>query len=236
MRLKQPEAGRPRPLARRALLAAVGCGVIARQGWAMGSAALGVSGLPVPPSHRLGFQVMRHGSAIGTHTLAFQASDTDLRVDIAVNVLVHLGPIPLVHYTHRAMETWKDGHLSVLEGQTNKNGMLMHMRAYHVAEGLRVEGSGTDPYIAPPDALPTTYWNPRMLWVPMIGTQDGGLVRPRVREKTIEEVRLASGGALPAQLYSLSGDLQLDLWYHQSDWVGMRFEVADGSVITYQRL
>jgi hypothetical protein len=202
----------------------------------MASAVPGFSSLPVPASHRLGFQVIRHGSAIGTHTLGFQGSDADLRVDIAVNVLVHLGPIPLVRYTHRAMETWQDGRLSALEGQTNKNGNLMHMRAYRVAEGLRVEGSGTDPYIAPPGALPTTYWNPGMLWVPMIGTQDGGLVRPRVREKAVEEVRLASGGALPAQLYSLTGDLELDLWYHQKDWVGMRFEVADGSVITYQKM
>jgi hypothetical protein len=33
--------------------------------------------------------------------------------------------------------------------------------------GLVVEGSGTRPYIAPENALPTTYWNPRMLLGPM---------------------------------------------------------------------
>ena len=37
--------------------------------------------------------------------------------------------------------------------------------------------------------------------------------------------------------YVLSGDLDLELWYDASDaWVGMRFTVADGSVISYERL
>jgi hypothetical protein len=236
MRFERSETGSLKPLARRSVLAGVGAGAIARGARAMGGPVPSYSRLSIPPSHVMEFQLMRHGGSIGTHRLEFQVAGGDLRVIIAVNVVVRLGPIPLVRYVHHAMETWQGGLLSGLQGQTNKNGTLMQMRAYRVAEGLRVEGSGTDPYIAPPDALPTTYWNMDMLWVPMIGTQDGGLVHPKVAERGVEPVRLASGGELPARCYNLSGDLELSLWYHEAAWVGMRFEVADGSVITYEKL
>jgi hypothetical protein len=111
------------------------------------------------------------------------------------------------------------------------------MSAHRTPAGLYVEGSNTEPYIAPEDALPTTYWNARMLQGPMIGVQDGMLVHPRVTEKPIEPVRLASGAEAAARGYSLTGDLDLDLWYAPDrSWMSMRFSVADGSVITYERL
>jgi hypothetical protein len=224
---------------RRALLVGtLACGV-ASAGRAMGErrVAAGAGGLPIPPSHNLAFQLMRHGTAIGTHTLDFKVNDDTLTVQIVVEVLFTLGPIPLVHYTHRNTEVWRGARLASLEAHTDRNGTELYMSAHRVAAGLRVEGSGTAPYIAPDDALPTTYWNARMLHVPMIGTQDGILVHPRVTEKPIEPVRLASGAETAARCYSLSGDLDLDLWYDpESHWMSMRFTVADGSVISYERL
>jgi hypothetical protein len=220
------------------LVGALACGV-ASMGRAMGErrAPSGVAGLPIPPSRALAFQLMRHDSAIGTHTLDFKVEDDTLTVQIVVDVLFTLGPIPLVHYTHRNTEVWRGGRLSRLEAHTDRNGTELYMSAHRVAAGLRVEGSGTSPYIAPEDALPTTYWNARMLHVPMIGTQDGILVHPRVTEKPIEPVRLASGAETAARCYSLTGDLDLELWYDpESRWMSMRFRVADGSVISYERL
>ncbi len=212
-------------------------GVVARRAWGMGGQPPGIASLPVPPSHEIGFQVMRHGTSIGTHTLSFEVNGDQLQVDIAVNVVLHLGPIPIVRYTHRAMETWRDGLLVALAGQTNRNGTELHMSAHRTPAGLLVEGSGTDPYIAPPDALPTTYWNERMLYAPMIGTQDGGLVHPKVTPKGGDAVRLASGRDEPAECFALTGDLSLDLWYTaEGHWVSMRFEAADGSTIKYERL
>jgi hypothetical protein len=180
---------------------------------------------------------MRYGSAIGTHMLDFQLSDNTVTVTIAADVLFTLGPIPLVRYTHRATEVWRNGRLESLEAHTDRNGRDLHMSAQRIAAGLQVQGSGTAPYIAPEDALPTTYWNSRMLRVPMIGTQDGILVHPKVIEKPIEPVRLASGAEAAARCYSLTGDLDLDLWYTgDGNWMSMRFTVADGSVINYERL
>jgi hypothetical protein len=44
---------------------------------------------------------MRHGAPIGTHVMTFHGDGDGLIVDIAVDVLVKFGPIPLVRYTHR---------------------------------------------------------------------------------------------------------------------------------------
>jgi Family of unknown function (DUF6134) len=217
---------------------AAACGVVgARQARAMGTSPSGVSSLPVPASRSMAFRLIRHGSAIGTHTLDFSIEGNTLTVRIAVDVVYMFGPIPLVRYTHRNIEVWQGGILASLDAQTNKNGNLLHMSGHRTPAGLQVEGTNAARYIAPEDAMPTTYWNARMLQAPMIGTQDGMLVHPRVTEKPIEPVRLASGAEAAARCYNLSGDLDLDLWYSPDrSWMSMRFGIADGSVITYERL
>jgi len=224
-------------IARRALCTSV-CGLLAgRHAWAMGGEPSGLASLPIPTSRAIAFRLMRHGSPIGTHTLNFIVTGDRLDVDIAVDVVLYFGPIPLVRYTHHATESWQGSRLAGLHGHTNRNGTEMWMSAHRVEAGLWVEGSGTKPYIAPEDALPTTYWNMRMLRGPMIGTQDGGLVHPKVTEGGVQPVRLGSGQQTDATHYTLSGDLDLQLWYDVVErWVGMRFEVADGSTITYERL
>ena len=180
---------------------------------------------------------MRHGSVIGTHEVVFRRDGEALDVDIAVDVLVKFGPIPLVRYTHRNRETWQRDRLVGLSADTYRNGTRLRMSARWTEAGLAVEGSGTRPYIAPDNALPTTYWNPRMLLGPMIGTQDGGLVKPVVTPEPVAPIRVAPGDAIHARQYKLTGDLDLELWYDPSDtWAGMRFTVDDGSVITYERL
>jgi hypothetical protein len=214
-------------IARRALLA----------GLATAGGGTALAGLPVPRGDQLAFRLIRHGSAIGSHVVTFRRDGEALSVDIAVDVLVKFGPIPLVRYTHRNRETWSRDRLVGLSADTNRNGTRLRMSARWTDAGLAVEGSGTRPYIAPENALPTTYWNPRMLLGPMIGTQDGGLVKPVVVPEPTAPIHLASGDDIHAKHYKLTGDLDLDLWYDPSDtWAGMQFAVDDGSVITYERL
>lgn len=192
---------------------------------------------PVPPGDSLAFRLIRHGSAIGTHALAFHRLPDGLDVHIGVNALVKFGPIPFVRYTHANVESWRNGRLVGLDAHTDKNGTELSMHARRDWRGLAVDGSGTAPYVAPADALPTTYWNQAMLDGPMIGTQDGGLVRPKVVDKGMEQIELASGQPIAARRYELSGDLDLVVFYDLAGvWAGMSFSVADGSVIHYQRL
>jgi hypothetical protein len=72
---------------------------------------------------------------------------------------------------------------------------------------------------------------------PMIGVQDGMLVRPIVSPQPEEPVRLATGDDIRARRYTLSGDLDLELWYDPSDTAAeLRSPAADGWFITYERL
>ena len=215
-------------IARRALLL-TGAAVLARQ--------TARAALPVPAANTLAFRVMRLGSSIGTHVLTFRNNGDTLEVDIVAEVLVRFGPIPFVRYVHHAREYWRGDRLIGVSGRTDRNGRNLQMEAQWTAGGLMVDGSGTKPYVAPANALATTYWNPRMLLGPMIGTQDGMLVHPVVTQSAADPIQLASGARIPARHCRLTGDLDLELWYDTSDtWAGMRFTADDGSTITFERL
>ena len=195
-----------------------------------------MAALPVPPSGKLAFRLIRHGSEIGHHVLTFERQDDALTVRVAVDALVTFISIPIVHYKHRVVEIWQEGVLAGLAGQTDKNGQREWVNARRTSEGLMVLGSRTQRYIAPEPAYGTTYWNKRMLNGPMISLEDGVLLRPKVMVRPAEPIPLASGETIVANHYNLSGPFNVDLWYDQSDtWAGLSFTVADGSNVHYER-
>lgn len=214
-------------IGRRAVLLA-GAGLAARRADAA---------LPVPPGAALAFRLVRHRSDIGRHTVSFEAQDDALTVRVAVDVLVTVFSIPIVRYSHRAVEIWQGGTLVGLSGQTDKNGDRQWVNAQRTDEGLEVTGSRTERYIAPDTAIGTSYWNRRMLDGPMISLEDGVLLRPQIALHPAETIRLACGEAIPADHYNLSGAFDIDVWYDQTDtWAGLAFDVVDGSNVHYERL
>jgi hypothetical protein len=217
----------PRTIGRRAVLCAAAVGFVRPA-----SAAL-----PVPPGNTLGFRMIRHDSEIGTHRLTFEPNGDTLTVHIAVDAVVTLLSIPIVRYTHRGVETWQGTTLVGLAGETNKNGEHEWVKASRTNAGLMVQGSQTRPYIAPEAAIPTSYWNKRMLDGRMISLEDGVLLAPKVANLRTERIRVASGNVIPANHYSLSGAFAVDLWYDAADsWAAMAMTVADGSEVRYERL
>jgi hypothetical protein len=193
--------------------------------------------MPVPPADRLAFRLMRHGSPIGTHVLTFRGGERDLDVTIAVEAAIRLGPIPLYRYQHNASEIWRDGRLQAVTGKTDKNGTLQEMHLERTAKGLSVQGTGTPLYLAPERVLPTTYWNKNILFVPLIGTQDGGLLHPRVTDRGNETVRNVDGSEVRVRTWELSGDLNITVLYDDADHLaGMRVTIADGSLVSYERM
>jgi hypothetical protein len=224
-------------IGRRGVLLAGGAlagGALAEAGPA---AAAADSALPVPPGNAMAFRLVRHDSDIGRHTLAFTRQGGDLTVRINVDVLVTLISIPLVRYAHQATETWRDGQLVALSGDTDKNGRKEWLRATSTAEGLAVTGSRTARYIAPTGAIGTSYWNKRMLDGPMISMEDGVLLRPKIAPLPAQPVKLASGSTIEANRYDLTGDFSADVWYDRTNtWASLAFSVPDGSIVHYERL
>jgi hypothetical protein len=193
--------------------------------------------LPVPRGNGLSFRLMRHGAPNGTHTLTFRGNGDALEVETAVDVLVRFGPIPFVRYSHHSREAWHGDRLVGVSSHTDRNGTKLRMAAAWTDAGLKVEGSGTRPYVAPRNAFASTYWHKATVFGPLIGTQNGELMHPAVSQHPLERVRLASGQEIPARRYALSGDMDVELWYDANDtWAGMRFSAGDGSVISYERM
>ena len=215
--------------------------MIDRRELILGGAALAVlpaglrAALPIPAGNRLGFDVVRKGSKLGTHVLTFTPAGDGLTVQVAVDIAYKIGPITLYHYTHAATERWQGDQVVAVQSQTNDNGDKYQVTVRREAAGLVVQGTKAPRYVAPADALPATHWNRRELDGPWINTQDGRLMRPRIASQGIETIPTASGGALRARHFVLSGDVELDMWYEDRlGWAGLSF-VKSGVPVRYVR-
>jgi hypothetical protein len=193
--------------------------------------------LPVPAGNQLAFRMVRHGSDIGRHVLTFEQQGDTLTVRIAVDAVVTLLSVPIVRYSHHAVEVWKAGTLSTITGETNRNGEHEWIKASRSSEGLVVLGSQTDRDVAPEPAGGASYWNRRLLGGPMISLEDGVLLRPNVVQEPAESIPLASGGTVRAERYKLSGSFKINLWYDETNtWASLGLSVKDGSYVHYERL
>jgi hypothetical protein len=202
--------------------------LLARPAWAS---------LPLPAEREIRFQLVRLGSAIGTHSLAFAAADGRLTVRVVVEARVTLLSIPIVRYAHRVTERWEGDRLVGLSSETDRNGRREWMAAQRSEAGLVVSGSRTETYVAPEGAIGTSYWNKRMLDGPMISLEDGVLLRPWVTQGAREAIPLAAGGTVTARRYSLTGPFAVDVWYDGADgWAGLAFDGPDGLRVHYERL
>jgi hypothetical protein len=191
----------------------------------------------LPPGNVLAFRMIRHGGEIGKHVVTFVPQAATLTVNVKVDALVTLLAIPIVRYAHRATETWQGGTLVGLTGTTTKNGEHEWVSASRVRDSLVVTGSKTARYIAPAAAIPTSYWNKRMLQGPMISLEDGVLLHPAVTQHPTEPLKLASGDFIPADHFSLRGAFDVDLWYDHSDmWASLAYTAMDRSTVHYERL
>lgn len=215
-------------IARRTLLAAPMAMCLAAPSWA-------ATNLPVPPSRRLTFRILRNGHDVGLHELRFAEADGALTITIEIDIQVKLGPITVYRYKHRGLEHWASGRFVGMTSKTDDDGSDEYLKAAIQPEGMVVEGSKTDRYVAPPGVLPTTYWNRAMVQDQIINSQDGRLFNVTVQSLGRETVQ-APQGRITADHFQLRGDLPIDLWYDaQGQWSYLEFSKR-GSTIAYQKL
>jgi hypothetical protein len=188
----------------------------------------------IPPSGRLAFRALRNGAPLGTHDLVFTREGDVLTVDIAVDYVVKIGPLPVFRYKMRCRESWRDGLLISATADTDHNGKPGWMRAQRSGAALLVNGSKSGKYPAPAGALLASHWNQAQLEGPMINPQDGELLNFTVTPRGQVQVPDPAGVLRPLRHFSLAGRESLDLWYDADGrWVSLRAQVADGSTVTY---
>jgi len=185
--------------------------------------------LPRLGRRQIAFDIRREGASIGRHEVRFRQSGDDLEVDIEIDIVVNFAFIPVFRYRHRNHEVWRQGRLVALDSETDDDGRTHAVSARQRAAGLWVSGSEGQ-FLAPPDVLPTSYWNPETVKrTRLLDSQHGRMLD--VRPDLLGEEPLADG---PASRYRLSGDLSLDLWYAKGEWVKIAFQ-ARGAEVSYAR-
>ncbi len=196
------------------------------------SAQLGGLAEWTPPP--LSFTVLRDGSPIGTHRLAFSRDGERVIVDITIRFEVKLAFITLFRYAHDAQETWEKGRLVAFDSRTNDDGTNFEVKARATEQGLVVESTGGH-YTAPLDTVPSSYWHVDMIRHPrVLDSQSGRMIGLVATPTGLGEVT-AGGRGVPARLFRLSGEISGELGYDmQDEWVRLSFG-ARGSKIDYVR-
>jgi hypothetical protein len=194
------------------------------------------TGAPVADGARLAFTVFREGSEIGAHSLTFARNGEVSTIQVTIDLVVKLGPVPLFRYEHRATEVWTGATFSAVDAQTNDDGKRFTVKAQRLANAVSVESSNKGAYEAPANALPSTHWNRRMLDGPFINTQTGELTNSAVTPRGAASVETASGRKITVRRFEIAGPPVLETWYdEQMTWAGLQFKARDGSQIVYKR-
>ena len=194
------------------------------------------AGAPVADGARLAFTVYREGSEIGAHSLTFARNGEVSTIQVMIDLVVKLGPVPVFRYEHRATEIWTGASFGSVDALTNDDGKRFTVKAQRVANAVSVESSNKGAYEAPANALPSTHWNRRMLDGPFINTQTGELTNSAVTPRGATSVETASGRKINVRRFEIAGPPVLETWYDdQMTWAGLRFKARDGSQIVYKR-
>ena len=195
-----------------------------------------LAALPVPDAGHLTFKVTRNGDEIGSHAIAFTQSGDTLTVQVDVALAVKFGPITVYRYTHRDVEVYRGDELQSIETDSDDDGTPFAVRAQRQADGLHVQGTRAQPYIAPADALPSSHWNRKVLDGSWINTQDGRLVRPQIKALGRGPITTAEGQVQCDGFEITAPEVEMSSWYDGQAWCGVDFKGKDGSQINYIRL
>lgn len=181
------------------------------------------------------FDVYRKGEKIGEHRVTVSRIGEDrYRAEVTIDLEVKLAFIPVYTYTHRAEEIVENGRLVSLESRTDDNGEIYEVRARREGDDrLLVEGPAGRMEITP-DIVPTTYWRDSLVRSNrLLDTQKGRILNVQAEPEYRGSISI-HGREVPATRYSISGDLQLQIWYdHSGTWSKLRFDYK-GETLEYR--
>ena len=191
--------------------------------------------VPVVDGAQLAFSVLREGREIGAHVLTFARNGDISIIQVAIDLVVKLGPVPVYRYEHRATEIWNGANFASIDAATTDNGKRMTVKAQRLAKAVSIESTIQGNYEAPANALPSTHWNRRMLDGPFFNTQMGDLMSNAVTARGAATVETGSGRKINVRRFEIVGHVTLESWYDdQQTWSGLQFKGQDGSQIVYK--
>lgn len=170
------------------------------------------------------FTILMGGDTVGFDRVEFENRGDTLEVIREIEITVSFLMFDAYQYTHRDREVWKDGVLQSMVTRTNDNGEIFTVNAQRTDQGLKVV-AGDSRYLTSPDIIPSSYWNRELVNQDRIlDTQHGRILEVKIREIGTETFKFPSR-VLSTTSYQIEGELELEIWYDQSDrWSRLAFE------------
>jgi Family of unknown function (DUF6134) len=232
--LSLSEVTRPMTLSRRGLVVGGGAAV----GGALARPARAVTAFVMPAATASrSFVVLYKGAKIGTHSIIHSPATGETTVSTEIHMLVKAAFLTLFAFSHRSTETWRDGRLVSLAGETMEHGATLRVDGAATPAGFRVI-SKDGPFIAAAATLTSnSLWTPAVLeQATVVDAQHGGVIGISSHPLGDEQI-VVGGRTVKARSHSLiTPYLAGTIWYDEQDlWVQGAFE-HDGSHIQYQLL
>ena len=171
---------------------------------------------------------------VGRHVITFSCQNDDLVVDTKIEGEVRLLAIPLFKRAGTYHEVWRGDRLIAFDSRIVDNDEVYEVSARAAGDHTTIDGR-RGRIEAPADIVSNHPWNYAVLERTLLfDTQRGRLQRVQVTPAGTETIT-ASGHAIAAQKYVVTGDLERELWYDDAgNWLQSRLE-HDGAKITLTR-
>tara|TARA_B100001996_G_C18499504_1_gene530940 strand:- start:19 stop:693 length:675 start_codon:yes stop_codon:yes gene_type:complete len=174
------------------------------------------------------FSLMWRGLDVGFSKIRLSKKGPSIIADIEVQISVKILNFDAFSYNLKNKETWESGILIKLDSETLIGNKKQFAKGKKTSKGFKIEGSKFSGLVKGNPAT-TSYFSPdflkRKIW---ISTQDGDPLSISTK-KVGPDLAKSITGEIPAILWKVTGDLDLDLLYSENGkWLGSRF-YAGGS-------
>jgi len=184
------------------------------------------------------FELVRKGTRIGTHTVAFERRGSTLQVSSDVTIAVKLAMVTLYRYRQTGIDQWESGKLVAADCVTDDNGTetSLELRA---ANG-RLEGRSAVGRVryALGTMMDLCFWNPEVVRQPgLIDSQTGEFGTVAMQDGDLTQIEIG-GTIIEANHYSLAANKGRagEVWYDRACRLQQAVIRTRGEVIEYRRL
>ncbi len=186
---------------------------------------------PGRTAFEVNFRILRDGDPIGQNRYSFALMGKTLTVSSDASARVTVLGMTVYRFTQHVREEWRDGRLVALEATTDDNGVRTRVSATATDQGLIIDGP-LGRTIAPPSAVPTTYWNVGTVrGAPLIDTRDGEVQSPPVTPLAWESLAVPGADAVAARRYLIGSRKPCHVWYDaEGVWHRMACETEHGRI------
>jgi hypothetical protein len=186
-------------------------------------------GEPRPGSYHYSVRHTLFGE-IGRQNINLARVGRDVIVTMEARVKIRLLYITLLHLHTRGREVWRDGRMIAYEGRSEEDGETISVSAKAAPTGVTIEGPNGKASIAGPVAL-TNPWCRAVLDAPIIIEPTSGSLLSIRSEAAGSYWIEASGRAVKARKYVVTGDMEAHIWFAEDGTLGrMEFFKAGGRV------